>query len=184
MNDFGRQSDPGAEIWTVIPGFDGVYEINYHGAVRRTRGRGKCSVKQSIKRGKGVAIVRLSDAAGVRKEYRVHQLMALTFLGPSPGKNYVLYHRNGIRSDNCVGNICWISKRELGRITGADAKRRPVIKIDQSGNIVSCYSSARAAGKANYMSYQAIIDRCNGKVKKHIDVNGCRYKWDNGEEVA
>lgn len=65
-------------------------------------------------------------------------------------------------------------------MTGADSSRRPVLKFSAAGELLECYSSARQAAKQNYFSYQAIIDRCNGKCKRHILApDGNYYAWDN-----
>ena len=61
-----------------------------------------------------------------------------------------------------------------------DSTRRPVLKFSAAGELLECYSSARQAAKQNYFSYQAIIDRCNGKCKRHILApDGNYYAWDN-----
>ena len=58
--------------------------------------------------------------------------------------------------------------------------RRPVLKFSATGELLECYSSARQAAKQNYFSYQAIIDRCNGKCKRHVLApDGNYYAWDN-----
>ena len=41
----------------------------------------------------------------------------------------------------------------------------------------------REAARRNYMSYQTVIDRCNGKVKKSVAPDGYDYIWD-GSEVS
>ena len=69
---------------------------------------------------------------------------------------------------------------DMGRMTGADSTRRPVLKFSATGELLECYSSARQAAKQNYFSYQAIIDRCNGKCKRHVLApDGNYYAWDN-----
>lgn len=170
-----KGEDPGANIWTPIPGFYGVYEIDYHGHVRRTRGKGKHTITPITKR--GVAVVRLV-LNGHRNEYRVSSLMAKTFLAPPTKPGMVLYHPNGVKKDNVVGNLEWITKKELGKRTGADSRRKPVLKLNQQGEPVKCYSSARAAARDNFMSYQTVIDRCNGKCKSRLAPDGFQYEWD------
>lgn len=174
-----RSENPGDDIWREIPGFESVYEINYHGKIRRTCGKGKRTITPITKR--GVAVVRLVLPGGQRKEYRLHTLVAKAFLAPPAQPGMVLYHPNGARKDNCAGNLEWITSKELGRKTGAAAKRRPVIKMDSQGDIVAFYPSARASARENYMSYQTIIDRCNGKCKSPFAPDGYMYKWDDEE---
>lgn len=117
---------------------------------------------------------------GKSKEEIVMQIIARTFLGECPA-GYVPYHKNGVQSDNYVNNIAYIRKTELGKMTGAKSRRQPVVKIDSSGEMVEVYSSAREAGKRNYMSYQTITDRCNGKCKRAFAPDGYAYAWDDKE---
>ena len=37
---------------------------------------------------------------------------------------------------------------------------------------------ARQAAKENYLSYQTVMDRCNGKIKKPFALDGHTYQWD------
>ena len=66
-------------------------------------------------------------------------------------------------------------------MTGAKSRRRPVAKLDAGGEVVEVYPSAREAARRNYMSYQTVIDRCNGKVKGAFAPDGYAYAWDDSE---
>lgn len=90
----------------------------------------------------------------------------------------VAYHRNGDLADNCLHNIAFATPKELGTKTGAQSSRRPVAKVDKSGEVVSVYPSARAAARANHMSYQTVLDRCNGKVKNSYALDGHDYRFE------
>lgn len=68
---------------------------------------------------------------------------------------------------------------QIGKAFGAQAKRRPVVKIDESGEIIACYPSARIAAKENYVSHQTVADRCNRRVKKEFALDGFSYRWDD-----
>lgn len=63
-------------------------------------------------------------------------------------------------------------------MTGALSSRRPVEKVDMNGAVVEVYSSARAAARANHMSYQTVLDRCNGKVKNPYTLDGHNYRFE------
>ena len=80
-----------------------------------------------------------------------------------------------------MNNIAYISKKELGKKTGAQSRRQPVAKISSDGEIVETYTSAREAARQNYMSYQTVIDRCNGKCKSAFAPDGFAYAWDDSE---
>lgn len=107
-------------------------------------------------------------------------MIAKTFLGHCP-HGCVPYHINGCQNDNYVQNIRYIKRSDLGKITGAKSRRKPVVKIDSSGEMVEFYSSAREAARKNYMSYQTIIDRCNGKCKTALAPDGFAYAWEDSE---
>ena len=108
-------------------------------------------------------------------------IMAITFLGPAP-PGCVPYHKNGALTENHINNIAYINRKELGKITGQKSRRKPVAKINDSGNIVEVYPSARAAARENFMSYQTVIDRCNGKTKSTFASDGFAYAWEDDEK--
>ena len=123
-------------------------------------------------------VVKLTDANGKAKEVKLLQIMAKTFLGPIPD-GCVPYHKNECQSDNYIQNIAYINRKELGKKTGSKSRRQAVVKIDILGEIVDVYSSAREAARKNYMSYQTIIDRCNGKCKSAFAPDGHAYAWED-----
>lgn len=108
------------------------------------------------------------------------QVVARTFLGPVP-PGCVPYHINGCQEDNYVNNIGYITRRELGKRTGAKSRRKPVAKIGKDGEVVEVYPSARAAARENFMSYQTVTDRCNGKRKSAFAPDGYAYAWEDSE---
>lgn len=170
------------EIWKNIPGYNGKYQANTEGQIRRVYPSGKTRlVKAFIKTiGKKHRLLVKLSIEGKRKERSVLQLMAKTFLGPAT-ENYVAYHKNGCYRDNYIQNIAYMSNTELGRKNGGRSRRKPVAKINSMGEIVDVYSSAREAGRKNYMSYQTIIGRCNGKCKSAFAPDGYAYAWDDKE---
>lgn len=170
------------ETWTDIPGYGGKYQIDREANVRRVYASGKARAMTPYHkkmRGSQRIVVKLTKYGKPREEILM-RLVALTFLGPPP-QGCAPYHKNGCQSDNYLNNIAYIDKRELGRLTGAKAGRRPVAKVDKDGHAVEVYPSARETARRNYMSYQTVIDRCNGKVKGAFAPDGYAYVWDDDE---
>lgn len=172
------------EIWRDIPGFAGAYQASTLGRIRKIWPKsGKATImKQYTVKKPGRANtkalrVHLLLPDGRRVERTVLGLVAATFLPAEPGKCPV--HRNGLHSDNSLDNIVMMSHLELGNAFGARSCRRPVIKITPDGETQACYPSARAAGRENHMSCQAVMDRCNRKVKNEFALSGCSFRWDD-----
>lgn len=176
--------------WRDIPGYDGAYQISWEGKVRTWRWRGDRFLKNPklmtpyVRKPRGKdkkrsprQYVKLTDREGVSREVDVMGLMVNVWLGGCP-EGKVPYHKNGITSDHCASNIGFLTSKELGRLTSAKAGRIPVAKVAPNGEIVAWYPSARAAARANNMSYQTVLDRCNGKIKKPYALDGHTYIFD------
>ena len=172
------------EKWKDIPGFDGRYQASTEGRIRRVwqksgtfrmlkpykKGSGKHSNAEALR----VALIANDGRKVVRT---VLKLVALTYYGVPDGM--VPIHANGEKSDCAARNVLLVTNQESGKRFGADAGRRPVMKIDAAGEAVEFYRSAREAARHNYVSYQTVMDRCNGKVKKEFALDGYSYRWDD-----
>ena len=170
------------ETWKDIEGYNGKYQVDREGKVRRVYASGKTRLMNPYHKkmsGSQRLVVKLTND-GKAKEVILMQIVAKAFLGPIP-PGHVPYHRNGCQSDNYVNNIVYISKKELGKKTGAQSRKQSVAKISSNGEIVELYPSAREAARQNYMSYQTIIDRCNGKCKRAFAPDGYAYAWEDSE---
>ena len=168
------------EVWKDIPGYDGRYQADKEGNIRRVFPSGKTRMmSQYHKRmtGSQRLVVKLTKD-GKSKEETVLNVIARTFLGPIP-EGHVPYHKNGCQTENHLNNIAYITRRELGKLTGSASGRRSVVKIDPNGEIVDVYSSAREAARQNYLSRQAVTDRCNGLRKSAFAPDGYAYAWED-----
>lgn len=109
------------EIWRQVKGFGGCYEVSSLGRVkgldRVTKGRFnwvKKRIKGTILKpatdGYGYSFVCLySD--GKKRLPKVHQLVAENFIGKPEG-NYQVNHKNGIKKDNRLENLEYVTPRE------------------------------------------------------------------------
>ena len=174
--------EPG-ERWRDVPGYAGRYQASDEGRVRQIRADGSTLVLKSwVHQHRAnnpknrTLVVRLVTPAGKRREVALLSVIAATWNPPPPGM--VPYHRNGLHYDNSVWNIAFCTHKELGYKFGVKSRGRVVRKVDREGNILAYYPSARAAGRANYMSGQAVMDRCNGVTKYPFEPYGTSYEWD------
>lgn len=103
------------EEWRPMPGYDGRYDVSNLGRVRsldRTvtyvdgrvaimRGHVlKCSADRT-----GYIHIALPDG----KRRLVHRLIAEAFLGPPDHVRQAVNHKNGIKHDNRIENLEWVS---------------------------------------------------------------------------
>lgn len=169
-------------VWRDVAGYEGRYQVDIDGNVRRIRKRAKPKVlRPYTHKGRGSReYVKLIGLDGRAREMAVTSIVLAAWHIRKPA-GVVAYHKNGDTSDHNANNIGFISPVELGRRTGAKAKRRPVRKIDEMGEAVAFYPSARAAGIADYVSSQTVMDRCNGKIQKPFALSGYSYEWDDVE---
>lgn len=119
---------------------------------------------------------------GKSKEEPLLQIVAAAWLGPTPA-GMVPYHLNGNvtdnRADNRADNIGFTDRQTLGRRTGAMADARAIVfMVDRDGKVVEIYRSAREAARANFMSYQTVLDRCHNKVKNPYALNGYTFQFE------
>lgn len=162
-----------------IPGFDGKYQINFYAKIRRVLKNGRYKeLCGYVKKSNGRHAVKLNC-----KEYVVMHLMRDTFIGALPD-GYVLYHKNGCITEDALYNIGMIKRCELGRLTGRRNNcETSIVKINSNGEIIDFYKSVREAGRKNFMSYQTILDRINGKVKSLYAPDGYVYVKENERQI-
>lgn len=107
------------EEWRPVEGFAGVYEVSSRGRMRNTSS-GKYLVTTTPGRIDGYCAVSLRIAIGKYCTRTVHRIVAEAFL-PEREPGMQIHHKNGIKTDNRVENLEWVSPSEHGRL---DAARR------------------------------------------------------------
>jgi hypothetical protein len=106
----------GLSVWVDIPGYEGLYQASRLGEVRSlrsSRGRGEkfgVRVLKGRPNDKGYLRVTLCRD-GVKRDEYVHRLVLLAFQGP-PRDGYEAGHLNGVRSDNRIENLSWVTGTE------------------------------------------------------------------------
>lgn len=171
------------EHWKIIQGSDNQFKISNYGRVKRIYKSGKENFILPFQRkGKGNLYVK-ARWKGKYGEHKVSHIVAAHYLR-EPGPNERIVRKNGIVTDDYAGNLEIVSLKELGKRTGFKANSREVVQIDpNTGEVVNEFRSAREAGRKCFLSYQAVMNSCNGVTKWNS--SGYLFRWaDEYEEIA
>lgn len=150
------------ESWKEIQGSDGKYLVSNYGRFKKIGKTKLYFVLPYLKRSQGHLEVKVL----FNKEYKSHRvskIVALHFLGVPQDKEEVIRHKNGIKTDNFSGNLEYIQREKLGKLTGAK-KSKPVVKLDKdTAEVIGEYRSIQEARRECFLSYQSILDNCKGR---------------------
>jgi len=104
------------EIWLPVIGYEGFYEVSSLSRIR--------SIDRTINEGgkgayfaKGVLLKPGLGGTGYYtvalcgKSYKVHRLIAIAFITNPQAKKFI-NHKNGIKTDNRVENLEWVTSQE------------------------------------------------------------------------
>lgn len=172
------------EIWKDVVGYEGYYQVSNKGNVRRlptivnhsepgckAHKKGRI-LKQSFNTVFGYLTAQLSKYGEV-KTFRVNVLVAKAFI-ENPENKPQVHHINGVKTDNIVSNLEWVTKMEnkrhairMGLVKGIDASKmitketldkmeamrvegRTQTEIARAFNVHQCTVSRALARKRNY----------------------------------
>lgn len=173
------------EIWKDVVGFEDNYSISSLGRVIRkesvfisSNGRIR-KFKERLLGGclnKQYHFVALQKP-GVSKKYPVHRLLAIAFV-PNPFNLPQVNHINGIRGDNRVENLEWVTNEEnsrhsrevLGKDTGIQ-NRVPIICTNNGVRYESIVEAAKLIG----ISKNNISNVLRGR---HSHTFGYKFKYE------
>jgi hypothetical protein len=171
------------QLWRPIPGFFN-YAISNLGNVYSYTINNQL-IPYELGGYYGVGIV---DNTGKRSRMANHILVALSFLGPKPGDDYVVNHIDGNRLNNEVSNLQWLtsSQNTIHAIeTGLKITfTRPVNKYNLNGKFIATYSSVTAAADSGEFSRSAISRACDQKNKYKEFLWRYVEEFDNKEDGA
>lgn len=110
----------------------------------------------------------------------VHRLVAEAFI-PNPENKCDVNHINGIKTDNCVGNLEWNTRSEnelhayrvlhkkpningLGKFGSLHPRHKTVLQI-QDGKVVAEFGGVREAARKTSIHFNSIAQCCRGEYK-------------------
>jgi len=157
------------EQWKEITGSRGSYFASDQGRIKsRANGGNRILKPYTNKQGYLVLGVRYKDE---RKTMRVHRLVAICFLEKTgPDVN----HKNGIKTDNRLENLEWVTKRENQQHAIANGlfKTRTIDMLSLAGEHLRTFISSREAERVMGIHNSTINRCCRGERK-----TASGYKW-------
>ena len=158
-----------------IKGYEGLYKVTDKGEVISVR-RGKMLKPQ--KKRKGYLFVILCNNKHRRRFY-VHRLVAEAFI-ENPCSKEQVNHINGVKNDNRVSNLEWVTAKEnifhathvLGRTLGTPNR---IVRCIETGKI---YPTMKEAAEHTGTYSSNIRESC---LNKRRTAGG--YHWEYIEEV-
>lgn len=175
-----------AERWRDVP-FDPAYEVSDQGKVasklREVKcgpGTGKRAVPRRVLKpflSKTTGYLQVNLTGHDRRS--VHSLVAIAFLGD--GHGLVVNHKNGVKTDNRLDNLEWVSHSEnhqhayvelgrrgsaLGKFSGEHSTSKAVLRMCPATGEIKRYEAAMDAVREGFDS-SSISRCCHGKIKTH-----------------
>lgn len=160
-----------------VPGYENKYFATFQGEIFRLYKNGKIRQITGYKAGNGYRVKLTID--DVSKEYRFNRIIWETFKGPIPD-GYFVVRKTNIGTNNHIANLTLRTKSQHGKKTGPTSRSKEVVLLDDGNHIIDHWSSARKAAKDLFVSYQTVMNICNGKTKRKPIVN---VRWSKGNDL-
>ena len=167
--------DAQEEIWKDIKDFEGCYQISNKGNVRSLERFVYCKSKINPKRIKECILKPRYDKSGyltvnLKKNQKsnikkIHRLVAEAYI-ENPYKYETVNHKNGIKTDNTLENLEWMTTTENSRHRTINLLSKPKLNKNQIKDIIeNCRPSKNQFDKEYSISeFARKYNVCRGTV--------------------
>lgn len=174
------------EIWKDVVGYEGLYEISNLGSIRNFKTK---AIKKTIICKNGYRRVSVSKNCH-HKIKCMHRIIAEAFI-PNPENKPQVNHKNGIRTDNSIENLEWMTAKEnirhsysrLNKLAshakGVDCDRsKNIYQYTVLGEFVKMHFGLSEASLCSGISKSLIFFCCSSD---HYNVTGGGFVWSYDE---
>ena len=178
------------EIWKDIPDYEGYYQVSNMGRVRsvdrevRHSSGGMRILKEKVlkpvmNRDGYLKVGLWKD--GKMKKFTIHRLVYSAFCGEIPNELQV-NHIDEDKTNNKLENLNLMTPKQNSNWGTrnerfAKTQSKPVVALDEDGNVVFEFSSVREAGRNGFNSGN-LTECCLGKRRRHRG-----YSWKHKENI-
>lgn len=153
------------ESWKYVIGSNKEYMISNYGRIKRIEQNREMYIMPYIRAKQSPYMCARLTYNHIHKQYKVSTLVGIHFHG-LPQNGEVLRHKNGIKTEHYSHNLEYVQRSDIAKKAGALATSRPVVQIDIDTNeVINEYRSAAEAGRACFLTRQAILNCCKGRNK-------------------
>lgn len=183
------------ERWKPIPGFNGCYEVSDYGRVRSVPHIMRTGISDRITSPRILSLQKcrngyLTVSLGRKHKHAlVHRLVAAAFISEPPFPGAEINHKNGIRSDNRLSNLEWVTRCEnmqLAHAAGAydnAAWRKPTL-CKETGEIFRSSYAAAEWVNAKRFQYRGNVSHISSNIRTSTRFGRCAYgyHWEHVEK--
>lgn len=164
------------EIWKDVIGYEGLYQVSNFGRVKNIKKPVQIIMKNNLTP-IGYHLMRVSKN-NIQKGFRVHRLVAIHFI-PNPENKREVNHKNGVKTDNRVENLEWVTSSENSKHAvkngfhkGRKGEKHHSVKIKEQDAIFIKYGSEGISSRELSEKYNLHVNQINdikaGRKWKHI----------------
>jgi hypothetical protein len=171
------------EIWKDILGFERIYMVSSFGNVKsmdrkieQIRADGSVRVRdfkgrimKPVTNKLGYLMIMLTN--GKKKNCSVHRLVAMAFI-PKPDFKKEVNHKNGIKADNRINNLEWVTHSEnmkhahnTGLVINPGGLSKPISQFTNDGQWIRDWESIAQVHREKGFDMSAISNCINSKTK-------------------
>ena len=172
-----------SEEWRDVIGYESIYQVSNLGRVKRIAGGYGARVGRILRPRTGRYPTVALSVGSCPCTHFIHRLVALAFLG-SPLEGSEVNHKSGIKTDNRVSNLEWVSPSEnrlhathvLGIASMGEANGQAKLTADQVREIRRLYAQKGLSGNLCYTQFELGRLFNVTKANIHLIVNHKRWK--------